>query len=211
MSHIPPESEFSRRLLAQARDGDQQAREELFAGHRDYLCRLVELRLDPRLRARVDASDIVQDAQLEAVRRLGAYLDQPEPMPFRLWLRQIACDYTLKAWRRHLGTARRGIGREIRLPECSSLALAQQLLDGRPTPSEQVDRAEAAKRLRVAVDRLSEADREVILLRHFEGLSNQEVGALLGIDAATASKRHGRALLRLNRLLCDEGVTESRI
>jgi RNA polymerase sigma-70 factor (ECF subfamily) len=211
MSDIPPESGVSRGLLQQARDGDQQACEELFAGHRDYLRRLVELRLDPRLRARVDASDIVQDAQLEAVRRLSAYLDQPQPMPFRLWLRQIACDDTLKAWRRHLGTARREMGREVRLPECSSLALAQQLLDGRPTPSQQVDRADLAKRLRVAVDRLSDADREVILLRHFEGLSNQEVGALLGIDAATASKRHGRAVLRLNKLLSDEGVTESRL
>src|SRR3954449_12976661 len=92
-------------LLDRARRGARGAFEELFARHRAYLLRFIESRLDPKLRRRVDPSDIVQEAHLEAVRRLGQYLEQ-SAMPFRLWLRQIAYDRLLKARRQHLGTAR---------------------------------------------------------------------------------------------------------
>lgn len=210
MSEARPDAEETERLLRQAEAGDRQAFERLFADHRPYLRRLAELRLDPRLGPRVDASDVVQEAHLEALRRLGAYLER-RPLPFRLWLRQIACDCALKARRHHLGTARRDAAREVALPEQSSLALAEQLAAGGSTPSRQLDRRELARRLRQAVEQLPEADREVILLRHFEGLSNQEVGCLLGVDPGTVSKRHGRALLRLHRLLFAGGLTESQL
>jgi RNA polymerase sigma-70 factor (ECF subfamily) len=210
MSDAQPDSAETVRLLQQIRAGDRQAVEQLFARHRPYLHRFVELRLDPRLRPRVDASDVVQEACLDALARLDAYLERP-PMPLRLWLRQIALDRTLKARRHHLGTARRTLDREVPLPEQPSLLLAGRLLAGGPTPSEHLDRRELARRLRQAVAQLPEADREVILMRHFEGLSNQEVGCVLGIDPATASKRHGRALLRLHRLLFEGGITESEL
>jgi RNA polymerase sigma-70 factor (ECF subfamily) len=132
-------------------------------------------------------------------------------MPFRLWLRQIAHDRTLKAWRRHLGTARRAVGREVQLPERSSLKLAQQLFAGSSTPSQSLNRRELAQRLRHALAQLPETDREVILMRHFEGLSNQEVGYSLGMDPGTVSKRHGRAMLRLHRILFASGITESEL
>lgn len=206
----PPEAADVQTLLGQARAGDSHAFGRLFSRYRDYLRRFVELRMHPKLRARVDASDVVQEAQMEAVRRLPRYLEQP-PMPFRLWLRQITLDGILKMHRRHAGTARRAVGREVRLPEQSSLGLAVQLLAGGSTPSHQLNRRELAQRLREAVAQLPEPDREVLLLRHFEGLSNQEVGILLSLDPATASKRHGRAMLRLHKILFEGGLTESQL
>src|SRR5262249_51444880 len=124
---IAPDSEETRALLDRARAGDRQAFEQLFARYRPFLERLVALRLDPRLRARIDPSDVVQETQLEAVRRLEAYLQDPA-MPFRLWLRQLASDRLAKARRHHFRQAR-AVGRELHLPEQSSLDLARQLLD----------------------------------------------------------------------------------
>jgi RNA polymerase sigma-70 factor (ECF subfamily) len=205
-----PDSGETQSLLRQIRAGDRHAFEQLFARHQAYLRRLVELRLDPRLRSRVDPADVVQEAYLEALNRVNGYLERPA-LPFRLWLRQIACDRALKARRHHLGAARRALGREVPLPERSSLILARQLLAGESTPSQRLNQKELAGRLRRAVAQLPQADREVVMLRHFEGLSNQEVGCLLGIDPATASKRHGRALFRLHRILFEDGLTESQL
>jgi RNA polymerase sigma-70 factor (ECF subfamily) len=208
MHEVQPDSQETELLLRQIRAGDRQAFEQLFARHQAYLHRLVELRLDPRLRPRLDPSDVVQEAHLEALHRLTAYLERPA-LPFRLWLRQIAFDRALKARRHHLGAARRALSKEVPLPEHSSLALARQLLAGGSTPSQRLDHRELALRLRQAVTQLPPADREVVIMRHFEGLSNQEVACLLGIDPSTASKRHGRAMLRLHRILFEGGLTES--
>jgi RNA polymerase sigma-70 factor (ECF subfamily) len=210
MDEVPGEPAEIQELLRQARAGDRPAMERLFAAYRAYLLRFVELRLDARLRARVDPSDVIQDAQLEAFRRLNDYLER-RPMPFRLWLRQITNDRILKMHRRHVATARRDLGREVPLPEWSTSLLAQQLLAKGSTPSQQLSHRELARRLRQAVAQLTEPDREVVLLRHFEGLSNQEVGYLLGLDPGTVSKRHGRALLRLHKVLFEGGLTESQL
>ncbi len=208
MHEVQPDSHETQNLLAQIRAGERQAIEQLFARHRPYLRRLVELRLDPRLRPRLDPSDIVQEAHLEALNRLDAYLKRPA-LPFRLWLRQIGFDRALKARRQHLGTAKRALAREVSLPERSSLALARQLLAGGPAPSQRMDQRELARQMRQAMAQLPEADREIVLMRHFEGLSNREVASLLGLEPATASKRHGRALLRLHRILFEGGLRES--
>ena len=150
MNEVQPDSPEIQLLLQRARAGDRQAIAELLDACRAYLCQFAELRLDPKLRARVDPSDIVQEAQLEAVRRLEDYLAQP-PMPFRLWLRQIAFDRLLMIHRHHVATARRAVGREIPLPEQSSILLAQQVLGAGSTPSQQVNRRELAGRLRQAI------------------------------------------------------------
>ena len=203
---MPPEdSDETRRLLEEARAGEERSVGLLLDRHRAYLRRLVEVRLDPRLRARVDPSDLVQEAQMEAARRLGRYLADPA-MPFRLWLRQLAYDRLLKAHRRHVRAARRTVEREAVLPEGSSLSLGQQLLHA-ASPSQQMTREEIAARVRAAVGRLREEDREVILLRAFEGLSNQEVARLLGVRPENASQRYGRALLRLRKLLLRSGLS----
>ena len=205
-----PDSGATQDLLLRAHAGEHRALEELLAGYRSYLRQFVALRLDPKLRPRVDPSDVLQEAQMEAARRLKSYLEGP-PMPFRLWLRQIALDRILNLHRRHVTTARRAVGREQPLPEQSSRVLAEQLLAAGSTPSQRLGRRELARRLHQALAQISEGDREILLLRNFEGLSNQEVGLLLGIEAAAASQRHGRALLRLHKVLVASGVTESEL
>jgi RNA polymerase sigma-70 factor, ECF subfamily len=197
-------------LLKQVRHGDRGAFDRLFARHRDYLSHFVQLRLDPKLRSRVDPSDVVQEAHLEAVRRLTGYLDRPA-MPFRLWLRQIAHDRLLKARRHHLGTARRSLRREVPLPDGSSRLLAQQLFAAGSSPSQRLNRRELEHRLNAALAELPDADREILVLRAVEGLSYQEVGYLLGIEPVAARKRQGRALVRLHKILFHGGLTESQL
>lgn len=201
------DSEETRDLLESSRAGDSQAFEELFDHYRAFLHRVVELRMCNKVRARVDPSDVVQETQLEAFRRLDDYLAR-QPMPFRLWLHKTAQEKLWKIQRGHLETGRRAMDQEVPLPEGSSWALVRGLLNPDSTPSQQMEKSEAAKKVRQAIARLAEADREILLMRNFEGLTNQEVAQLLDLEPATASKRHGRALLRLREVLLDVGVTE---
>jgi RNA polymerase sigma-70 factor (ECF subfamily) len=168
MAEIMPDSEETRRLLDQAQDGDPRAFERLLERHRSYLVDVVAARLDAQLGARADASDVVQEAQLEAYRRLPDYLAR-RPMPFRLWLRKTAQERLLMARRQHLGARGRSLRREVPLPERSSLLLARPFLGAGSTPSRQLDRDELARRVRQAVARLPEADQEILLLRTYEG------------------------------------------
>ena len=200
MAELAYDSAETQRLLELARAGTAGAVDRLLDRHRAYLCRIVELRLEPQLRTRVDPSDVVQEAQLEAVRRLDGYLREA-PLPFRLWLRRIAQDRLLMLRRRHRGAGRRAVTREAAWPDESSLAFARQLLASGTSPSARLAASELAQRAREAVAQLPEADREIVLLRNFEGLSNQEVAQLLEIQPAAASQRYGRALLRLRKLL----------
>ena len=203
MAELAHDSDETQRLLAQARAGAAGAVDRLLERHRAYLRRFAELRLCPQLRARVEPSDVVQEAQLEAARRLDGYLREA-PLPFRLWLRRIAQDRLLMLRRRHLGAGRRAVSREAAWPDESSLAFARQLLASGTSPSARLAASELAQRVRDAVAQLPEADREVVLLRNFAGLSNQEVAQLLEIQPAAASQRYGRALLRLRKLLDEE-------
>jgi RNA polymerase sigma-70 factor (ECF subfamily) len=210
MDGVQPDSVETQSLLQQASLGNRQAFEDLFARHRPALRRAVELRLDGKLRARVDPSDVVQETQLEAFQRFADYLER-RPMPFRLWLRRTAYERLLKVQRHHLRTARRAMDREVPLPVESSLLLAEQLLAGGPTPSQQVAKRELARRLRQALGELPAGQREVLLMRNFEGLSYQEVAYVLDIDAAAARKRYGRALLQLRQHLLAGGFRESEL
>jgi RNA polymerase sigma-70 factor, ECF subfamily len=202
--------ENTQRRLEQVRAGDREALDRLLAQHRPYLRQFVDLRLDPHLRQRVDPSDVVQEAQIEAIRRLDRYLSQP-PMPFRLWLRQLAYDRLLMLRRRHVVAARRTVSQELALPEGSSLLLAERLLAGGKTPAQALDQQELVGRVRQAVAKLPEADREVLLMRSFEGLSFDEIAVVLQINPIAARKRHGRALLRLHKILSAGGLTESQL
>jgi RNA polymerase sigma-70 factor, ECF subfamily len=200
MPEITPDSSETCHLLEQVQSGDKSAFERLFARYRPYLLRVVEARLDPKVLARVDPSDVVQEAQMEAYRRLSDYLAR-RPMPFRLWLRKMAQERMLSIRRRHLEAKGRALGLEVPLPERSSLLLAKPFLAAESTPSQKLDQRELVHCVHKAVARLSEADQEILLLRTYEGLSNQEVACLLDLDPQTASKRYGRAVLRLQRLL----------
>lgn len=194
-------------LLDRAAAGDAAARGELLARHRDRLRRMLAVRLDPRLGARVDPSDVIQDTLVEADRRLAAYLRE-RPLPFYPWLRQLAGERLGAEYRRHLRAARRTVAREespAPLPSGSVAALAERLLDRGPGPSEAVRRAEQQARVRRALDALSPPDREVLALRYLEELSAKEVGEILGVTEEAAKKRALRALRRLYALLAGAG------
>lgn len=192
-------------LLDRVRAGDRRAFDRLFALHRPYLRTVVELRMDRRLRSRVDPSDVVQEAQMEAYRRLPDYFER-RPMAFRLWLRKTAHERLLMLRRFHLGSARRDAGREVPLPEESSALLAGKLLAPGPSPSQHLLDGERARRVREAVARLPEMDQEILVLRNLEALSNREAAEVLRIDPAAASRRYGRALLRLREILAECGL-----
>jgi RNA polymerase sigma-70 factor (ECF subfamily) len=206
MPEAAPNPEETQQLLDAVGRGDRAALDRLLQQHRAYLRAMVGLRLDPRLRARVDASDIVQEAQIEAVRRVDRYLERPV-LPFHLWLRQIAHDRLLMVRRQHVAH-RRSVERDAALPDESSMQLAQFVLAGAPTPSQMLGRAELVARVHLALVDLSDTDREILLMRTIEGLSNKEVAQVLDLDIATASKRYGRAILRLRELLRAQGLLE---
>jgi RNA polymerase sigma-70 factor, ECF subfamily len=209
-----PEQPQVEPLLEEARQGKTEAVERLLTVHREPLRRMIGSRMDPALAARVDASDIVQDVLLEAHRRLQDYLKNPA-MPFHLWLRHIAKDHIIDAHRRHRQAQRRSLDREqpivpAILADHSSYELAGQLLDPELTPASEAIRREMQRRMDAAITQLDEDDREIILLRHREQLSNQDVAATLGLTEAAASMRYLRAVRRLRaELLPNTESTET--
>jgi RNA polymerase sigma-70 factor (ECF subfamily) len=207
---VRPDSEQTVELLENISQGAESAFDQLFARFRNPIRAAIELRFDDGLRSRVDPSDVVQETQLEAYRRLPDYLER-QPMPFHLWLRKMAQERLIMARRRHLGRSRRAVGKELALPDQSSALLGQQLLAPGKSPSQQVNAEELACRVRRAVGQLPDMDREILLMRTYEGLSYQEIACLVEIEVAAARKRHGRALVRLHKLLAESGLSESQL
>jgi RNA polymerase sigma-70 factor (ECF subfamily) len=207
MAEVRPDSGDTRALLERIARRDERALEELLVHHRADLRDFIDFHLDPRLKARFDPSDVVQETQMELVRRMDDFLAQ-RPMPFRLWMRKKAYERLLNLRRDHLERAKRSVRREVALPDRSSLLLARPLLANQPTPSQEAEARELAERIAKAVDQLTEADREILLLRHAEDLPFEEIAVLLDLTAAAARKRFGRALIRLQNLLRSEGLLE---
>jgi RNA polymerase sigma-70 factor (ECF subfamily) len=199
-------------LLSGAAQGDQQAISQLFDRYRARLKKMVRLRLNRRLQGRVDDSDVLQDAFLEAARRLPTYLAAPQA-PFFLWLRRITGDKLLEIHRTHLGTQARDAGREVSLhrgalPAANSMSLAAQLLGQLTSPSQAALKAEMRIQLQEALNSLDPLDREILALRHFEQLSNAEAAQELELEPSAASKRYVRALARLQKILRELHLTE---
>jgi RNA polymerase sigma-70 factor (ECF subfamily) len=207
MSELDADSAETSRLLDEVRSRDETAFDQLFARHRRGLRQFVAHRLDPRVQARLDPSDIVQETQLEVYRRMDDFLRR-QPMPFRLWLRKTAYERLLKLRRFHVDAARRSVGRELGLSDQSSLLLAGPFLARESSPSQQLTRAELIRRVRQALAELSGVDRDVLLMRNVDELPYREIGCILDLDPAAARKRYGRALLRLRGLLLDAGLLE---
>ncbi len=179
---------------------------QFLSSHRGRLRRMVALRLDQRLRGRIDPSDVIQEAFLEATERRPEYTRQPDPMPPFLWLRFLTLQRLQIVHRRQLGTRSRDAGRDVSIhggafPAASSAALAAQLLGRDTRPSEAAIRAERKRRLQEVLDRMDPIDREVLVLRHFEQLSNGECARVLGLGESAATKRYLRALTRLKDIL----------
>lgn len=179
----------------------------LLALHRDRLVRMVQLRIDPRIKSRLDASDIVQESLFDAAKRYPQYVKQPK-LPFHHWIRTVVEHRLLHLHREHLGVQARDARREVPLDhqgdgyaELNSFTSA--LADSGTSPSMTAARMEAEEKLHAELSRLDPIDREILHLRHFKQLSNVQTAQALGISESAATKRHIRALLRLRQALGD--------
>jgi RNA polymerase sigma-70 factor (ECF subfamily) len=207
-----PQPDKTAELLAGVKAGDASAINQLMERHRDALRRIVQLRLDQKIQRRIDVSDVVQDVLVEANRRLADYVANPQ-MPFHLWLRQIAQDRIIDAHRRHRASAKRSVDKErpLAIPAAddrSTMDLAAQLCDRELTPGAAVAQAEMARCVEQAIAKLPDQDCEIIIMRHYEQLSNQEVAQALGLTEPAASMRYLRAIRRLRELMA-EGTSEA--
>ena len=204
-SRMWPETEKTQQLMAKAKDGDQSVVNQLLDRHRNSLGHLVRMRLDKKIQNRVGVSDVVQDVLVEANRRLSRYLESPA-MPFHLWVRQIARDRIIDAHRRHRVSAKRSVDRERRMVvprgyDQSSVHLASLLGDSKASPVEVAIQKELARKVEASIALLGEKDAEVIVMRHYEQLTNQEISQVLNVSEATASMRYLRAIRRLKELI----------
>ena len=185
------------------RAGDPAAAGEVFAAYRDRLKRMVKFRLDVRLQGRLDASDVLQEAFLDVQRKLPDFAHQG--MSVYLWLRLVTAERLRILHRHHLGTQMRDAGHEVALcagaPPASTHSLANLLLGRLTSPIQAAIRAERQLRLQEALNGMDPLDREVLVLRHFEALSNSEVATVLGLTKTAASNRYIRALKRLKEIL----------
>ncbi|MFT4646973.1 MAG: RNA polymerase sigma-70 factor (ECF subfamily) [Glaciecola sp.] len=211
------ETEAERKAIDAACDGDNAPVGELLQEYRARLQNMVRLRLAPQLMGRVGVSDVIQETYAEVSERLPKYLDNrgdpADPtkgrMPFFLWVRFLAGQQLMRAHRFHLGTAARAVGREATfggVPGASSQHLAAALSDGGMSPSGVASSLESQEILAGALQDLSETDREILMLRHFEQLNNREIAMLLGLSEPGASLRHMRALKRLREVLQVKGL-----
>jgi RNA polymerase sigma-70 factor (ECF subfamily) len=192
-------------LLRQARAGDEAALGALFAHYRDRLRKMVRLRLDRRVAGRLDPSDVLQEAYLDVARRFPEYAAAPA-LPFYVWLRALTGQRLIDLHRQHLGAKMRDASQEVSLyrgalPQASSVSLAQHLLAGLTSPTQAAVRAEMQLKLQEALNSMDPMDREVVVLRHFEELTNIETAAALDIEPSAASKRYLRAIRRLKAIL----------
>ncbi len=200
-----PDSDRTQELLKNAEEGDADAVNELMERHRESLRKMVQMRLDRAVSRRVDASDVIQEVLLEASQRLSDYIRDAK-LPFHLWLRQLTKDHIIDMYRRHRSTQKRSVDREVPLAapatmDRSSFELAAELRDSELTPAAANMRRELEKRFLGALDQLSDDDREIILMRHYEHLTNSEVAEVLNTSSAAAGMRHLRALRRLRSIL----------
>ncbi|MCP4592603.1 MAG: sigma-70 family RNA polymerase sigma factor [bacterium] len=198
-------AEESAELLGRLRRSDEDALAALFSRHRDRLLRLLEFRMDARLRGRVDAEDVLQEAYLDAAKRMH-HFSEGTSTSFFIWLRMVVIQTLIDVHRRHLGAQMRDAGREVAIhgapcSQTTSVSLAARLLGHFTSPTLAARRAELAEHLRTTLDQMDPMDREVLALRHFEELTNSEVAEELEIQQKAASIRYIRALRRFKDVL----------
>ena len=204
---MPQQKPDTDELLRRVDAGDTLAAGQLLQRHRDRLRQMVVVRIDPRLAARVDPSDVVQEALAEASRKLPDYLRE-RPLPFYPWLRQIAWQRLVHLHTHHVKTQKRTVVREDRgclpLPDQSAMQLVDRLVGSGTSPSKRMVREEIRQRVSGALDQLAPQDRETVILRHLEQLAFKEIAAVLGISDAATQSRYRRPVQRLHDLLGDE-------
>ncbi len=199
---MPSDSPDLGPLLTRLRKGDQDALARLFDQFRPQLRRMVDLRLDPRLSPRVAPSDVLQEAYVDALTRFEHFFDR-EGMSFYVWLRLVVNQSLVDMHRRHLGARMRDAAKEANVgwAHATSVSLARHLVAQMDTPSQVMRQDEALSQVQSALESLEPLDREILTLRHFEEMTNNEVAELLGLQKAAASNRYVRALGRLREVL----------
>ena len=206
---MPDKESRTEQLLRRARQGDVSAVDGLFGLHRNLLRRMVAVRMDGRIAARVDPSDVVQDALAEASRRFSDYLQSDDEL-FYPWLRKIAWERLVQLHRHHIHTQKRSVDREahgeLQLSNQSAMRLSHCLAESKLTPSAAMMRDESHARVRETIERLNPVDREVLILRHLEQLPLAEMSAVLNISPAAVHSRYRRALEKLQKLLTNEST-----
>jgi RNA polymerase sigma-70 factor (ECF subfamily) len=206
-------ADHSEPLLRRLKSGDEAALAEFFSLFRDRLVRMIRVRTDPRLLGRIDPEDVLQDAYVEAAKRIHHFSKMECGSPY-VWLRAIVTQTLINLHRQHLGVKARDAGREVSIHEhwsaqTTSASMARLLIANLTSPSRAAVRAELAERLTVAVENMDENDREVLVLRHFEELTNSETAEVLGIEQKAASIRYVRAVRRLKQVLSEFACFES--
>ena len=199
---------YADQLAERLRSGDPEVLAGLFGHYRERLWRMVHLRMDRRLFGRVDADDVLQEAYLDAARRVHHYISTDNSLSPFVWLRLIVSQTLVDVHRRHLGAQKRDARLEVSIhrgpdPPASSVSLADFLMGHLTSPSQAAIRSEAAAQLGKVVNEMDPIDREVLVLRHFEELTNSEVAEVLGLQQKAASIRYVRALKRLKETLAD--------
>lgn len=202
------EEEQLESMIQQLREGQDENLAPLFEHYRDKLKRMLWFRMDHRLRTRVDASDVLQEAYLDMARQLPKFREHPE-MPFPVWLRLMTTQRMIDLHRRHLGALKRNAAQEISINRgdphaATSACIAARLAGDITSPSQVAQRDERLRKLQEALSRMNALDREVLALRHFEELNNNEVAEILGLQKSAASNRYVRALKRLKEIVNDD-------
>ena len=200
---IPMDSQDTADLLEEIATGDLAALERLLQLHRPYLNRLVRMRIEPALNARVDASDVVQEVLLAIANGIDDFI-RKRPTSFRIWARRKVLDELIAQRRQHVGALKRSVLKEQNLSNVSSFEIARKLMTN--TPSKILSRIELQQQVYGLIEQLSEKNREVLVLRLVEELSNSEVAEVLELPPATVQKRYGRALLKLHQRLAEHGI-----
>jgi RNA polymerase sigma-70 factor, ECF subfamily len=200
-----PDTTEEPELLTRLRGGDQPALGVLYDRYRDKLRRMVQIRLDPRLKGRVAPSDILQEAYIDALKRYPHYFDKDD-QPFFGWLRLIVAQRLADVHREHISAKKRDVRNELAFGHPrgglgSSACLASCIAGTLTSPSHAAVKNEYLVQLEIALNQLDQVDREILLLRHFEELSNAETAAVLGLLPPAASKRYVRALARLKQIM----------
>ena len=190
-------------MLDKVAAGNSNALEHLLRLHRPYLIRVIEMRMEPALSTRVDASDVAQETQIMITRGIEQFIKN-RPTSFRIWIRQKALDQLKDQRRRHIGTMKRSVFMEQNISDVSSIEIARKLLSN--SPSKILGQIELRERIHQLIEQLGEIYREVLVLRHAEELTNAEVADLLDIAPDTARRRYGRALRKLHQLFAENGI-----
>lgn len=183
----------------------QQTLAEEFARHRERLATIAGFRLDAQLKKRVDLDDVMQEAWMAANQRIDHFIANDSYSMF-VWLRLVVGQTIVDLQRHHLGARMRDAGKEHSLNQrgfaaSASVSIAAQLLGSFTSPSHNAMREELSHKLERAIDGMEPIDREVLVLRHFEELTNSEIAEVLGIEQKAASIRYIRAIRRLKDIL----------